>query len=218
MFIAMLLFVLVTLSCVSANDINETDDTVAMDDTITEEITSASEVGTFTELEREINTTTTNVLELDKDYTYNSDTDENFVSGIHIRPSPFTVDGKGHTIDANKLASSVFYQDTTDLTLKNLIIKNCKGSAIPETYNRILKVYNCTFINNQGGRYGAFGGSHGTVENSTFINNSGSTTAGISFSSGTVRNCTFINNTGGAYGAVHLSSGSVHDTKFIHNI
>ena len=85
-----ILFALITLSCISAADNNATDDIVAQDtdvnaneivaqnkdintyDTLTN---GENEVSDFTTLNTEIANSTTNTIQLTKNYTYNKDND-----------------------------------------------------------------------------------------------------------------------------------------------
>ena len=88
----------------------------------------------FDDLKSDIDAKSNNsVLDLDCDYKYNGTS--NF-DGITINKNNFTIDGHGHTIDANAGSNSVriFNITGTNVTLKNLILINAnvtdKGAAI----------------------------------------------------------------------------------------
>ena len=219
----MLLFVLVTLSCASANDINETDNTVAMDDTITEEITGAGEVGTFSELRTKINQTPVDeVVELTKDYTFNEDTDVmGYYNGVELNGN-YVIDGKGHTLDGAK-KSAIFIIERKNVTIKNIIFKNgCKtgGGAIWSEGGYTI-IQNCTFINNEGSYGGAVEMYTGIVENCTFIKNNGTYHAGAIFyrTTATTNNCIFEDNVGKSGGAIYQqASGFIYNSIFRGNV
>ena len=83
---ALIMFVLVSLTAVSAVDTNQTDDLAAEDsDTVTQDILTDESVGTgdFKELNDNVTSATT-TLELTKNYTYNPDVDLDYKDGINI--------------------------------------------------------------------------------------------------------------------------------------
>ncbi|MBR4448042.1 Ig-like domain repeat protein [Methanobrevibacter sp.] len=104
-------------------------------------------VNNWGELESAINDGA--VIELSGDDVYYAEG-----SGISIDSGTVTIDGKGHTIDAQRLNSHIFeINNGATLKLENLILKNAlnnldvDGGAI---YNDqgTLTVINCTFTNN----------------------------------------------------------------------
>lgn len=114
------------------------------------------------------------VIELDGDDVYYA---EGF--GITINSGTVSIDGKGHTIDAQGLNCRIFeINNDANLILKNLILKNAKndqdGGAI---YNNqgTLTVTGCTFTNNTAtsDRGGAIYNYEGTLKivNSKFEKN-----------------------------------------------
>ena len=167
-------------------------------------IKDANDVKTFTDLEKEIDDKSDNsILYLESDYVYNGN--GNF-TGITINKNNFTIDGQGHTINANAGDKSVriFNVDGTNVILKNLILINANitdnGSAI---YNagKLVSVYNTTFINNSAGQDG------GAIFNS-----------GVNFS---VVNSRFANNKAGQDGAAISNVGTgftVSKSNFIYNV
>ena len=108
-FIALLIFVL-SVSCVFASNINETefDDNPedGIDDTVNDNVTSVEEEsgvssGTFSDLANEIDSSS-GELNLNKNYAY-SDDDESYKDGIVIDKS-IVINGNGFKIDAKNQA------------------------------------------------------------------------------------------------------------------
>lgn len=84
------------------------------------------------------NTSENGTLELDKDYAAN---ETEFIS----ISKPMTVDGKGHTLDANNM-SGIFSVNVSNVILKNIVFKNTNSYAIYANFDN-LTVDNCSFIN-----------------------------------------------------------------------
>ncbi len=93
-----------------------------------------------------------------------------------------TIDGQGHTIDcSNKKNCFVFYSESGNITLKNLIISNSRnyyseiGGAIYITGSAVYNIENCTFMKNwadiRGGAIFNNGTNPLSISNSKFINN-----------------------------------------------
>ncbi len=206
MLVALMLLAIIAIGGVSAAEENATSDELASGEDLNIE-SSINE----TELSAGDNTELVSLIEqtseggnliLEKDYTY-IDAPSN---GITINKQ-ITIDGQGHTIDANS-SSRIFTLDER-VTLKNIIFKNAKtdheGGAL-YFYDQTLICTNCTFINcigSWGG--GAIYGTYGTISDSNFINCTTSDTGGAIqwqyTNRGSVINCTFTNcsaNSGGA--------------------
>ena len=112
--------------------------------------------GSFDELSQLINNTPEGgVLVLNKDYKFISGSNR----GILILKS-ITIDGAGHTLDANKL-SRMFNITADNVSLKNINFIN--GNA-----------YGKYFSNDAGGGAIYWNGANGHVENCNFTNNYGS--------------------------------------------
>ena len=247
-----LLVGLLAISSVNAGDVtNETNDLVSIennDQSVNEiadgeqtlEIASANDdsqvikssgdVKTFNDLKKKVYGLSNNgKLDLSDDYKYNGA--GNF-SGITISKNNVTINGNGHTIDANA-GGRIFEITGNNVTIKNLIFinsfviyGNLNGGAIYNTGDGV-SVVNSTFVNNTigFGNVAGFGGAianYGsiTVSNSTFVDNSANNWAGAIFNqvSLSMYNCTFINNSANIGGAVcNYGSISIDDSSFVNN-
>ena len=140
---------------------------------------NASDVGTFSELSGLIeNASEGDILELDKDYRFAGGSN----NGIEINKA-ITIDGKGHTLDANG-QSRVFYI-WTDVVLRNISFingHNGEGGAIYSRGN--CNFIGCDFANNTA-QYG--GAVYMIYANSSFDG------------------CSFISNS--AYDEIYYSTG-----------
>lgn len=121
----MILFALISLSCISAADTAaaeimaqdnsmDADEIVAQTDLYNEEISAngENEIGDFSTLNAEIANSTTSTIQLTKNYTYNPKKDSNYTDGILIDKANFTVDGQGHTINGAGLEEYSILQQT----------------------------------------------------------------------------------------------------------
>ena len=129
-------------------------------------------VNNWTELMSNINDGA--VIELSGDDVYYAEG-----SGIAIDSGTVTIDGKGHTIDAQGLNSHIFeINNGATLKLKNLILKNAlnngDGGAIYNNQGTLI-IINCTFTNNTANyeKGGAIYNHEGTLKivNSRFEKN-----------------------------------------------
>ena len=153
--------------------------------------------GTFHDLENKIKSGYGSEITLDMDYTANGAEYEN---GIPITDS-ITIDGKGHTIDANS-ASRIFSldNDEANVVLTNIVFINGNsydgGGAIFS--DSTLEIINCSFADNFAESGGAiFSSGSLVVKNSDFTQNCGHWMGGGAiYSSGdlTVDGCNFIEN------------------------
>ncbi len=137
------------------------------------------------------------------------------------------IDGNGAVIDMAGSNIRAFYVTASDVTIKNLTIKNANykdnGAAIYIITDNGT-VSNCTFVNNTvTNEY--FGGAvyvhSGAVENCNFVNNKAYGGGALSFwADAKVINCNFTDNYAGYGGAVHFAEcgrGSVKGCNFAHN-
>ena len=218
-----LLLVLISLGCTSAAEDIQSDANMAVDDNINDEISvvennelednnpiadeqlgETNNVGTFTDLENDINSAG-NYYELTRDYTYNNDTDYKNHRGISIKMN-FMLDGKGHTLNGNNLSVifSFFKSDDDpnpyNVTIKNINFINANGNdnnrgGALDIERGPINIVNCTFkdcyCNQSGGAIFDYG--HSTIENCTFLNNYGGQ-GGAIYGNPNINNCTFINN------------------------
>ncbi|WP_407462448.1 C1 family peptidase [Methanobrevibacter sp.] len=100
-----------------------------------EDVLTDGEGTSFKDLSIKINSAT-GVLNLTEDYTFNIETDGNFINGIPINKKDLIINGNNHYIDA-KGQSSIFKLFDTGLTINNLTFMNSKGSAIFSNYSDI---------------------------------------------------------------------------------
>ena len=184
--------IFLSISAVQAIDVNQSVEISSDVNQSIELIEDSNKMGDFNELAHEIdNTDSGNILNLQKDYK-NKD-------GKNITISkPITIDGKGHTLDANR-KSRIFNITADNVVVKNIIFtkgasngnifnKSCGGALYWSGANGT--VINCSFIDNEAwatlsdpygfmivGAKTSFGGAiywsgdNGTVLNSKFIGN-----------------------------------------------
>ena len=237
-FICLILFILISVSAVSAEEnttsiisINNTDDYVLSinNDVI---LTDGND-GSFADLNTKITGDSSTNIVLDKDYTYTST--DSIKDGIVINKDNIVIDGKGHTIDA-KGQSRIFYVNGTSVTLKNIIFTNghaAKTGGAIYNYGDNLRVFNCTFTDNTadswGGAIYSYPDSLSVFINSTFKNNKANNGGAIAtryFDEYGIKhyiiNCTFENNVATNYGGAILVDGKPeftgrpnHDTAII---
>lgn len=176
----------------------------------------------FKGLDESITQSTDNFMELDDDYTFNPTTDSNYTGGINIGRDDFIIDGKGHTINADK-QSRIF-----NITGKNVILKNIRfvngyapdgGGAIYSKNG--LSLIGCEFINNSADRLGGAvfveGNCLNCEFNSTFINNSAYNAGAIYFNgemtSNRISGCFENNSAERAGGAIYIK-GDASNNNF----
>ena len=184
----LLLCVLFTMTCAFAGDVNDTM-AVSLDNSQMEmsqddennEVIFADEAqpigetdnGTFAALESKINAGYGSTITLKNNYTYEG---SGYTNGIPIAGG-ITIDGKGHTIDADGKAR-IFDVEYGVVTLKNIVFKNGYqsvffggGAVRVKTIDCVID--NCTFIDNSAPKGGAieYQGGWNNVTNCTFIGN-----------------------------------------------
>ena len=197
-----------------------------------EETRVSESSGTFTDLDNDINGNEDAEITLNKNYTFNPDTDSSLKEGIKIKRN-VSINGNGINIDGNNMAG-IFQINGKNVNIKNINFINARieegsGAAIYMESAHDSTVSNCTFINNTaylGGGISWISGKNGSVSNCTFINNSAinekTMGGGAVFwyaPNGTISNCTFENNSAKIGGALHLyySSGTISDSTFRYN-
>lgn len=186
-----LILAIIMVGAVSATDTVSED--IVSDDDIPLEIKGADVYTTgkssFTNLTDEIETAGES-LDLNQDYAFNNETDNNY--GIAITKDNFVVNGNGRTIDG-KNQSRIFDITANNITLSNLILTggNAKnGGAIYSTGALILD--NVTFIDNYAINYGGsiiIQNAILTCNNSRFIDNYANCGSSICIFSGNLNIC-----------------------------
>lgn len=148
-----------------------------------------------------------------------------FEGGIEINKDNITIDGQGHTINANKL-SRIFYITANNVTLRNIKFingkyvknkmdtKNNGGGAICCLHNTSLTIIGCEFIENDSRESAGAICSKGDlnlVEKCKFIKNhsQGYGTIYIDFGSINLLNCEFNENNCGYGGAVYINKANL---------
>lgn len=223
MVIGLLILVIITMGAVSAADENASSDVVLGESPL-------EETGSFADLANLVeNASSGQTVYLENDYV----NDGSHSMGIEIRDA-ITVDGKNHTIDANR-ASNVFNVKNTNVILKNINFINTIKSAV----NGTCTIYNCSFRDCSCDRLGgaiyttvrgnAYGccfvncsaGAGGAIYNfnayeCSFVNCSANNGGGIV--NGNANNCSFencyaTNSGGGVY--FSAANGNVQNCLFV---
>ncbi|MBR5503458.1 MAG: hypothetical protein IKV87_03285, partial [Methanobrevibacter sp.] len=147
-----------SLSDSSSENINAADEdytansSYPMKDNNYEKSLSSSELSegtlTFTDLYNKLKVGR-GVINLYRDYTYDSLTDSKYKNGIKLTLNDeytLTINGNGHTIDGNHLSAGLKFIDG-DIVINNLTIQNCKASSLFLT-DSYLTTNHVTFSNN----------------------------------------------------------------------
>ena len=141
-----LIFLMIGISAVSAEDINQTDDSLEITDSDAVSV-DESTVKSFTNLSQAVDKSEVD-LNIESDYKFDSSTDKNFTNGIKININPqgtYTIYGNNHVIDAdNKAGVFKFYNGK--VIMNNLKITNTNMSSII-LVNCELHTNNVTFEN-----------------------------------------------------------------------
>ena len=189
--VALLMFVLVSLTAVSAADTNQTDDiTTEESNTVTQDILSDGN-SDFNTLNDEINSITGNTFKLERNYKYDSEKDSNYSEGIEINKDNLIIDGQDHIIDASSKAR-IFHINAVNVTIKNIIFTN---GASPGNGGAILIDKNT---------------QNTKIQNSNFQANKANSGGAIySFKDLTVTECQFKNNIAEYGGAINARENEV---------
>ena len=197
------LFSIASVTAANTTDVMTSNDELSQKNEIiskkNEEIIKDGTTGTFAELRSNIEKTEAgSTLKLDKNYTCEEGFD---TEGITIDKS-ITIDGQGHTIDAQGKAR-IFYVQANNVILKNIIFKNGNSAT------------------NGGAIW--WNGADGSVSGSTFIGNSAADNGGAIWWNGfggSVSGCSFIGNSANVHGGAIFwtgTGGSVFGSTFIGN-
>ena len=177
----LLIFAIISLSTVSANDLNTTDEVIADDVLIDDELEQTEDVileesgNTFTDLNNIISSGGS-TINLDRDYYFTS-TDDNLRYGIEINDE-LTINGNGHTIYANGARAFKIGEDAY-VEIKEVNFVNSVNYSAIMVYggtihnNGWLILEKCTFINSTAVSYGAavFSSKKLSVDSCSFIGN-----------------------------------------------
>ena len=256
MLMAIFLVSLLAVSAVSANDLNATDEVAIDDEDLMIEETSdgpsqddvlgVKDDGTFTALKNKIdNALSGSTLILENDYAFNADTDYELSpwgSYDEITPSIYnkdlTIEGKGHTIDANHLNSILSVGGQSNVVLKNINFKNgyyydssngVSTSAVRAggyyNYEVSLSVVGCSFENcynsQSGGAVTFDSGGHGSLTDCSFLNCSSQMGGAIYKEKNVVDcidvvGCSFIDCSSINYGGAIYEADNVVGCNFTH--
>ncbi len=225
--IAMIIFI--SASCVNAVQINETEPVSYISNDNLLNVNSND----FSSLNNEINASSdSKVLNLTKDYAFNSLNNQKFCDGIDVDIDDLIIDGQGHTINANKEAR-IFNIKSNNVTLKNLVIINGNSDSMGasvywsgqngQIINTTIK--NSSSINLKNTNTLNIGGAiyfekPATVINSKFTDNYATFGGAINFeSAGVIKNCEFENNFAKLLGGGVFCNDNVHisNSTFILN-
>lgn len=167
-----------------------------------------------------------NFVSLDCDIIMEEMEQNFYEGGIELNQSEFTLDGKGHFIDASQL-SRVFYVTGKNITFKNIIFKNGKywknqfdgesngGGAIYALHDTTITIDNCQFINNSSRNSAGAILNKGEIKeviNSKFINNNSKMNGGCIYNQNNDLNlnkCIFKDNTSKNGGAIYNINASL---------
>ena len=219
----------ITISAISANDINTTienyDNSILINN---ENILSDSDSNSLTQLQSELrNVGEGETITLSSNYAYeNGDP----TGGIGISKA-ITIDGNGYTIDG-KNSARIFYISANGVTLKNINFVNANGGGQSGgavfIRGESCTIDNCNFASNIVSYYG--GAVYGdaaktTIKNSNFTSNSASASGGAVYFTDKATSSIFSNNkiinnnaqTNGAGIAWLSNAGTVTNNEFTNN-
>ena len=151
--ITALIFLIIGISAVSAEDINQTDDNLEISDS---DVISDNAPKSFSDLGKAIGESPDEGLNIVSDYEFNNATDDAFKNGITLNLNPagtYTINGNNHVIDAKNQAG-IFKLNNGTFIINNLKICNAKTSSIILN-NCELRTNNVTFENNNDPEEGA---------------------------------------------------------------
>lgn len=185
---------ILSLSCVNAQD-DEANITSLDDASLVDNANLSAGQKSFSDLNKLISETPYNTINLYDDYSFDLNTDSEFINGIEISHSVNIV-GNGHTLDGGSQAR--IFNVTSYAVFKNIVFTNAKSDTGSAISGSNFAVYDSSFTNNVATDIGgALNG--GYVVNSTFIGNSAGNSGGAMYK-GSVDGCTFIENSAGDSG------------------
>ena len=219
--LAILLVLLLTVSTASATD-NATCDVVSAEETTDEvvivednqEILKENDVGTFTDLAREIRLAK-NELNLTRNYVYIESDDSDYKNGITINKK-IIINGGGFTINGNNQAR-IFNIKYTNVILNKICFINSHSESLAGSIywagnNCVLA--NCSFMNTYCESSGGFiywVGNNCVLANCSFMNAHTESAGGFIYLKGNnsvLTNCSFVNSHNSQGGAVYWSANN----------
>ena len=186
---------------------------------VNEDINNLSEeYRTFKELNETISNCTTNEITLEYDYKYDSNNDEDFVSGINIDKN-ISINGNGHIIDGFNIARA-FNVNANQVSIKNLKFTNCNSTERGGAISGNCSVSGCSFVNCLSKRDGGAISGSCSVSGCSFVNcRSSMYNGGAIYGSGSVSGCSFVGCSAiytASGGAIYFSGyGSVSGCSFV---
>ena len=163
--------------------------------------------GSFSDLQKLIDSNTNGTIDLDKDYKYTEN--DNLPDGITINGKTLIINGNGHTLDGSNLAR-IFNVSDSSLELNDLKLingmDNESGTAI-FAINSKLNIGNCNFDNNTVNinlvnytkLFSVNGGAVHLIDSTANINNSNFTNSNVNFSADNKYNKDAVVNGGGIF-------------------
>ncbi|WP_458405289.1 C1 family peptidase [Methanobrevibacter sp.] len=141
--IIFLVLLILSMGVTCAQDLNQTDqDTL---ETTEDDALSLGKV-TYTDLENQIKTNTNESIQLESDFKYDVEKDGN-TTVIELNNKSLTIEGNNKIIDGNNHAGFLKIREGSNLTVKNLLIRNCSSSSVIVS-NSVLTLINVSFENN----------------------------------------------------------------------
>ena len=184
--------------------------------------------GSFSDLQKLIDSNTNGTIDLDKDYKYTEN--DNLPDGITINGKTLIINGNGHTLDGSNLAR-IFNVSDSSLELNDLKLingmDNESGTAI-FAINSKLNIGNCNFDNNTVNinlvnytkLFSVNGGAVHLIDSTANINNSNFTNSNVNFSADNKYNKDVVVNGGGIFSKdsnLNISNCLFNDNRLISN-
>ena len=211
------------MSCVNAEDNTGLDITSMAENSCESDLVESMDDGalaanpnSFSQLNDLINNNSDTNIYLNDDYTFNNDSDSEFLNGIIISRS-INIYGNGHTINGNNQAR-IFNSSDIYVYFNNIKFINANSDGGSAIFGSNYRVINSKFTNNHANEYGGalYGG---TAVNCIFEGNSADFYGGAMYK-GSAENCTFSGNLaqyGGAINEVYVTKSTLqnnHATKY----
>ena len=212
--------VFISLGVVCANDVNgdandfgtaDSNDLSVGEDN--ENVLNADDDSSFNALNDIINSGSSTV-EITKDYTFDNESDADFVGGIEIDKNGLTINGNNHTLDAKNIAR-FFKIRASNVVINDIILKNGNDSAI--IVSGSLTTTNVEFNNcsaDKGAAVFVNEKNKYTSENDRFIGNSALNGAIFAYNANATINRGFFKDNNGDMGsAIYAEASSVRITN-----